>query len=335
MCFNTPVIKNAAARNVLTIDEIERIARNFKGLHQVNFSGGEPFLRPDFKDVPGLFYKYSGTRMFTIPTNSSLPERSEEAIRTICDQCPDAWVRITQSLDGVGNLHDEIRGFSGLFERVVDLNSRLTRLRREYPQLSNGIAMVLSSFNRGHEYELLDYVCANLSFDDFGPLFVRGDTQDPQARLVEAEAYRDFSRACLDRCRARSPIRGLTGRAFTAINYTALALLNTVIMEDRFVTPCRAGRNMVVMNDEGLIEPCEILGYYIRQGKADIPSSVCGNIRDFDYDIRRVLATKAATRITEHIIESNCYCTFECAMAVNVLYTPRLWLRVLRNFFRL
>lgn len=335
MCFNTRAIEEAASHDTLRLDEIERIARRFPGLHHVNFSGGEPFLREDFAEIPSLFYAHSGTRFFACPTNSSRPERIEEALRTICTRCPDAWIRLTQSLDGVGDVHDGIRGFPGLFDRVGELNRRLAALRRTCPNLSVGVAMVMSRFNQGHEFELLDYVYRNLDFDDFGALYVRGETRDPDAASIKREAYLRFQMECLRRGRSHKRRTGFGSRLFAAIGHTTSQLVMKTVREDRFVTPCLAGMRMVVMDDEGNIDPCEMLGVYLKQGQTPLSSARLGNVRDFDYDIRAILASDQARRAVRYIRDSRCHCTFECAMSVNVLYSVRLWPRVLVNFLRI
>ncbi len=334
MCFNRRVIDRASSRRTLTLEEVESISRNFPGLHHVNFSGGEPFLRPDFAKLPELFYRNSGTRIFVIPTNSSRPAKIADAIREICSSCPDAWVRITQSLDGIGEDHDAIRGRAGLFECVVELNRNLAALKRELPNLSHGITTVMSKFNEGREYGILEYVHKNLQFDDFSVLHVRGETHDPAAREVSAAAYERFVRACREKARGRDRSVGLTGRLFSAINAASTDLLTRTVCEDRFMTPCKAGKSMVVMDDEGTVSPCEILEYYIQSGRSQLKTAVFGNMRDYDYDIRKVLATEHSKNIVGHIRQSRCYCTFECAMSVNVLYSPRLWPRILTRLFR-
>ncbi|MBN2309983.1 MAG: radical SAM protein [Candidatus Hydrogenedentes bacterium] len=335
MCFYGEAIDNAPQRNELSLDEIERFARRFPGLHQVNFSGGEPFLREDFAEIPVQFYRHSGTRFFTCPTNSSLPEEMERAIRAICTSCPDAWIRITQSLDGVGPVHDTLRGREGLFDCVVELNGRLARLTREFPNLSVGLTTVISKFNRDSVHETLDFVYDNLEFTDFGALFVRGTPRDPAARDVEAEDYVRFMAACIERRRTHRVERNFTSRVFSAIGHTVVGLVTDTLREDRFISPCKAGRRMVVMDDEGNVEPCELLADFVEKGVIDLDSSRLGNIREFDYDIRKLLGTEHARRVLRAIVEQKCYCTFECAWSVNVLYTPGLWPRVLKNYLRL
>jgi len=331
MCFNRAVIGQAASRKTLTFEEIDTISRNFTGLHHVNFSGGEPFLRNDFARIPEVFYRNSGTRIFACPTNSSRPAKIVEAVKTICSTCPEAWIRITQSLDGIGSDHDEIRGRPGLFECVVELNRELADLRKELSNLSVGIAMVMSKYNKGKEYALLEYVYKNLEFDDFGALYVRGDTHDPDAKDVDAGAYVTFMKAAREKAQERKKKARFTGRLFSAINATSTDLLMRSIQDDCFVTYCRAGKNMVVMDDEGTITPCEVLEHFIHTGRAALNTAVLGNIREYDYDIRKLLNTAHARSIINYIHNSRCYCSFECAMSVNVLYNPYLWPRILKH----
>lgn len=334
MCFNRKVIDQAASRNVLSYEEVEKIATHFHSLHHVNFSGGEPFLRSDFADLPQLFYRHSGTRFFACPTNSSQPEKIESAVKKICESCPDAWIRITQSLDGIGEDHDQIRGKPGLFERVLELNKRLQNLQESHANLSVGIAMVMSAFNQSKEKQILDYVYEHFSFSDFGALYARGDTWDAEATKFNDESYARFVWLCRERLKERAPVKGVTGRLFTAINMTASDLLVKSILKDCYVTPCKAGKNMVVMDDEGVVSPCEILEHYINTGKAELNTAVLGNIRDYDYDIKKILNTKHTQEVCRYITDSHCYCSFECAMSVNVLYTPRLWMQVVKHFLQ-
>jgi len=336
MCFNMDAILNAGNRNVLSFEEIEKIAKNWQGLHQINFSGGDPMLRPDFAEIVKLFYDHSGTRFFTIPSSSSHPDKFEKQVSKVCEYAPEAWIRITQSIDGVGELHNEIRQRKGLFDCVVDFNDRLDKLTRKYDNLSVAIATVFCKFNRGHNYELLDYAYENLKITDLGSLFVRGETPESDAKDVEGEEFVKFQKECIRRRREKDgkPV-GLSSRAFAAVNHTVAEFVMEQVSEPKYVMPCQAGRRMVVMSDEGEIEPCEMLGYMINEGLIDIPTSKFGNIRDFDYDIKAVVNNDTAREVNKQIVEKKCHCTFECAMAVNTIYNPQAWPRVAKNFVSL
>ncbi len=331
MCFNAEAIANAKNRRVLRLDEIETFARNFPGLHHVNLSGGEPFLRADFDAIPPLFYEHSGARFFTCATNSSIPESVERMVASICRRCPDAWLRITQSLDGIGPLHDEIRGRSGLFECVMEVNRRLDALCRQLPNLSVGVSMVLSKFNQEHAREIVEYAFDKMAFSDFGVLYVRGETQDPAAHDVKRGTYTEAQQLVARKMSAAGAPHSFSGRLFRAINRTSTQMLEQAVETGAYLTPCLAGRRMVVMDDEGNVEPCEMLRVMLREKKGRLNDASFGNIRDYEYDIRAMLATPHAREILDYIVNTKCHCTFECAMAVNVLYTPRLWGRVAKN----
>jgi MoaA/NifB/PqqE/SkfB family radical SAM enzyme len=335
MCFNMDAILSAGKRKVLSIEEIEKIARNFPGLHQINFSGGDPLLRPDFPEVVKAFYAHSGTRFFTIPSSSSHPEKYEAQVRRCLESCPEAWIRVNQSIDAVGELHDEIRQRKGLFQCVVDFNGRLAKLCDEFPQLSVSIGTVFCKFNRGRNFELLDYAYKHLKFTDFGSLFVRGETPDKEAKDVETQEFVKFQSACIARNREARPPTTLATRAFSAVNHTVAQYVMRAVQEERYIMPCHAGRRMIVMDDEGAVRPCEMLDYMIKQGTINIDTADYGNIRDFGYDIRKLLANDTARRVNREIVEKKCHCTFECAMAVNTIYNKRAWPRVLANFVRL
>jgi len=211
----------------------------------------------------------------------------------------------------------------------------VSTVTERYPNLSVGIATVVSKFNRDNVYELLDFVYDNMQFTDYGALFVRGQPRDPHARDVEAAHYKKFMKACMQRARERDRRKNLTSRVFTAINHTGIQLIMTTLIEDRFIMPCKAGRRMVVMDDEGNIAPCEILQDYVKLGKIDLETARLGNIREFDYDIRKLLATDHARKVVRAIVDQKCYCSFECAWAVNILYSPAAWPQVARNYLRL
>lgn len=335
MCFNMEAILDAKNRKVLTFEEVEKITKNFPGLHQLNFSGGEPLLRKEMPEIVKAFYDNSDTRFFTIPTSSSHPEKFEKAVRQIAEYCPDAWIRITQSIDAVGEAHDELRQRKGLFECVVDFNKRLVPLCEEFPNLSVGMTSVYCKFTEGRSYELLEYAYKNLTFTDFGALFVRGKTPEEDAKDVEAEGYVKYQEACQERRRELGGPTGLASRAFAAVNHTVGDYVMDAVIHDKYRMPCQAGRRMVVLDDEGAVQPCELLDYMIKEGTTTVSTADLGNIRDFDYDIRKLLATDTARRIAKEIVETKCHCTFECATAVNTIYNFRAWPRIAKNFVKL
>ncbi|MFH1076919.1 MAG: SPASM domain-containing protein, partial [Pseudomonadota bacterium] len=71
---------------------------------------------------------------------------------------------------------------------------------------------------------------------------------------------------------------------------------------------CRAGDISCIMTEAGDLYPCEILDKKI------------GNIRDVDYNFKKLWYSERARGIRRFIKDTNCYCTYECAITTNILF---------------
>ena len=106
----------------LKLEEIEKIFRTLGQIYFFNVSGGEPFLRRDLPEIIKLACRYLKPRIIHIPTNAIASGR----IRSLTLQCleiinqHDSTVPFTikPSIDGVGEVHDEIRGVKGNFKQL-------------------------------------------------------------------------------------------------------------------------------------------------------------------------------------------------------------------------
>ena len=61
----------------------------------------------------------------------------------------------------------------------------------------------------------------------------------------------------------------------------------------------------------GDVYPCEVLNKSL------------GNLRDYNYDLKKLWQDKAAEETREFISKTNCHCEYECAMSVNILSNPK------------
>jgi MoaA/NifB/PqqE/SkfB family radical SAM enzyme len=99
----------------LTTDEWKDVLRQLRALriYKVNFTGGEPLIRRDAIELMG-FASTLGIRHLHLNTNAILltPKRRGQVL--------DAGVRsFNVSVDGVGGVHDAIRGRQGAFARTL------------------------------------------------------------------------------------------------------------------------------------------------------------------------------------------------------------------------
>jgi radical SAM protein with 4Fe4S-binding SPASM domain len=90
--------------------------------------------------------------------------------------------------------------------------------------------------------------------------------------------------------------------------------------EHKRIIPCYAGRLNLVLTETGEVKPCEIL------------ADSFGNVRDFGYDIRKVVSSERADEIRQSIKKGRCFCTHECYFMTNILFNPKLYPALARGY---
>jgi len=87
-------------------------------IKNINISGGEPFLRDDLLEIIKIISRRSPNVKIVISTNGFLPSKIKETMKKIVNFRKDIGVAI--SLDGVGKVHEELRGFPGGFSLAIE-----------------------------------------------------------------------------------------------------------------------------------------------------------------------------------------------------------------------
>jgi len=88
-----------------------------KSLQTVNVTGGEPFLREDVVEVVRQIHDVSPKSRIVISTNGLLTERITKSISEIYGFHKRLGIGI--SIDGIGEVHDGIRGVRGTYEKAI------------------------------------------------------------------------------------------------------------------------------------------------------------------------------------------------------------------------
>lgn len=258
----------------LSLAEIEALFREIGWTYFFNVSGGEPFLRDDLPEIVGLACRHLDPAVIHIPTNALLPARIEsmtaEMLEIVAREAPGAALTIKPSFDGVGDLHDEVRGVPGNFARLLDTLERLLALREHHPELHVGVGTVISRENAGRLGEIMEFA-GSLGVDTYineiaeerEEFFNRGSgiTPDP-------DTYRrimlGFKAAAVDRMRSMK----LLGRITTALRIVYYDLVVRIMQEKRQVIPCYAGILNAHINADGALWPCAIRAYGSEMGRA-------------------------------------------------------------------
>ena len=316
-------------KNELRLDEIERVFKSIGSIYFLNISGGEPFLRKDLPEIIELALVYLRPRIIHIPTNAISVTRVEEGVvRTLeylrrhgADRVP---LTVKPSLDGVGEVHDRVRGVPGNFEKVVETVEMLKRVRASYPNLHVELGTVVSRMNLDHVKETADFVhqwegiesYRNEIAEERTEFFNVGDAITPSADEY-AELMKHFSSKTRENIRKKRRLARVT----ESLRLVYYEYAGRIVKEKRQVLPCYGGITNAHMNPYGQIWPCAVLGY-------DQPM---GNVRDFNYDFQALWNSEQARRVRAYIKAGNCACPLANQSYSNILMDPIATAKVAYN----
>lgn len=309
----------------LGLNEIEAVFKSLGPVYFFNVSGGEPFMRPDLAEIIRAACIHLKPNLIHIPTNAILPERIERTTRSILeymDRYADSSVPISikPSIDGVGALHDHIRGFKGnfrLLEQTIDI---LLKIQQENPRLHVDLGTVISNYNLDHLDKIENWVhaCGIESYrheiaEQRAEFHNLGDPITPPADIYEDLIY-GFKKKI---------IRNIKGKTFLTRNTEAVRLVYydvavQILKQQRQITPCYGGISNIHMNYNGEIWPCCVLG----------DEQAFGNVRDWNYDMKGLLHSEQAKKVRKYIADGNCACPLANQWLNNILLTPRHMIKV-------
>nr|MDO8100866.1 radical SAM protein [Candidatus Njordarchaeota archaeon] len=295
-----------------------------KNVVWMTLSGGEPFLRRDLPQVCEVVETYCDPRVVNIPTNCLLPNMIRDGTKRIMEQCEDMNLVVNLSLDGVNEAHDTIRGVPGNFKKFLETYSYLSELKKEFPKLNVGVHSVVSRFNVKQLMNVYDFV----------------KTLDPDSYITEVaerrtelynvdkditpspEDYARFIHSLSKKVRVDYLSKAqLLSKVIQAFRLTYYQIAAQNLKYKRQIIPCYAGIASCQITPYGYVWPCCILGYKM----------VMGNLREANYDFRKVWYSPEAERIRRFISGKNCSCPLANAHYTNILCNPAAIMRVAFN----
>jgi MoaA/NifB/PqqE/SkfB family radical SAM enzyme len=292
--------------NELSMAEWDRI---FQSLGHAPFwftvSGGEPFMFKDLVPLCQSLYEHCRPGIINIPTNSLMCDIIPRKVEEICHSCTKAQVIINLSLDGVGSNHDQIRGIPGNFEKFEENYRALRRLN--CPNLTVGIHSVISRFNVDRVAELFDYAFGiepDSYITEIAEQRVELDTVG-LGITPSADKYSQAIEQLIDRVKNRK-FKGIS-KITEAFRVEYYKLVKRILAEETQVVPCFAGWASAQIYASGEVWPCCI--------RADN----LANLRDVNYDFKRIWFSPEADRVRTSIRNKECHCPLANASYTNML----------------
>jgi MoaA/NifB/PqqE/SkfB family radical SAM enzyme len=305
----------------LTLTEIEKIFTSMGEVYFFNLSGGEPFLRDDLPEIVDLAIEHLKPRIIHSPTNGIMPNRIIGGTRKILENLRarglDTPVTIKPSIDGVAELHDEIRGVKGNWGQLLKTIKGLQELEQEFPNLHVELGTVVSNFNKDRLDEIEDYVHSlgvqsyrNEIAEQREEFFNIGDPITPTG-----EEYAELMGNFAEKVRENLPKKRPLARTTESLRLVYYELAARIVQEERQVIPCYAGISNVHLTPHGVLWPCCVLGY----------AKPLGDLRENGYDFWKVWHSEQAETVRASIKAGECACPLANQAYSNILcHTPSM-----------
>jgi MoaA/NifB/PqqE/SkfB family radical SAM enzyme len=168
---------------ILSLDEIEDIFshNDFSFVRSITLTGGEPTMRADLPDLFRIVLSHLlNVEHLFLAVNGLTPQRTVNHVTRMLETLRkfERDVRILEvqiSLDGVGEVHDAIRGVPGAFERVKDTLNELQILQKKFSLLSLRLSCVVMPYNLPHIGALETFAESQHLPISYSPIVLAGD----------------------------------------------------------------------------------------------------------------------------------------------------------------
>jgi MoaA/NifB/PqqE/SkfB family radical SAM enzyme len=309
---------NVYERKVKELDKAEW-EQVFKSLGRapawMTFSGGEPFLRGDLPDIIGSAVRHCRPAVVNIPTNGWFTDRVVAGVKQICTENPDIQLVVNLSIDHhIPATHDVLRGAAGSYDRLMATKAGLRALG--LPNLTIGIHTVVSNANVA-DFPAIAQGLTKLDADSY--------IAEPAEERVELQTIgtgitpsgQGFARAATAVLEAEKAAKGTVARMARSIRGEYYGRVIRYLDGDATAMPvCHAGFLSVHIVADGEVWSCCVLARSF------------GNLRDHDFDFRKVWFSDAAAEFRAWMRTERCACPLANAAYTNLLVEPRAAVRM-------
>jgi MoaA/NifB/PqqE/SkfB family radical SAM enzyme len=318
-------------REEMTLEEIEKLARHVNPLTFVRMTGGEPFLRKDIAEVVSRFYHDAQTRRMGIITNGTRPEWVVERTEAMLERCPNLSLDIGVSVDGLEEVHDDLRGLKGSFKKAKESALALIQLKKHFPRLQTSLVTTITARNESTLDPFYQEI-AGWGVDRLSVNHVRGKVHDESLKEISYETYLNFAA----RCETYHLERETNWKAWIqrGKNRMTRKAIEQVVADKKYAFPCLAGSAIGVLYSDGELYLCELFdGPLPNHGDPSLPSAHArlGNVREVGCDFYSLWHSPEAQQCRDWIQQTNCSCSHECFLTASIYFNKRNYPRLLKE----
>src|SRR6476660_5077911 len=255
MCSNW---KWGDRKSDMTLAQLEPAMRHpfWNHIENLNISGGEPTTRNDLPEMVEMFQRHlPRMRKVGINTTGLTPHRAIPMLTRIVKFCAehDLLVSVRVSLDGIGDIHDQVRHVKRGFDKACETITAMQALSEEYSNFQFGIAATIFATNIDDAQNILTWARAKKLDVVFNMLRFTDamlNNKELEEKIGFHEREEEFMRKFfLDRVQEESV---LSGQAFLYLHYADM-----IANGYKRTMPCPFQSQGLLLNPNGDLHYCE------------------------------------------------------------------------------
>jgi MoaA/NifB/PqqE/SkfB family radical SAM enzyme len=295
--------RNLNRRDDLTLEEFRKLSLELGDFENLNLSGGEPFIRPEFAEICLLFIENNSVKRIYVPTNGYFTERTEKQLRRVFQSKTLQSFVCEISLDGMPEYHDRFRGNPKSFAKAMETYDMLVNMQRQEPRLHIHANSVAMSENMNEIWKLTEFLhdrCPAMEHHNLA--IIRGDRKNPSLQGPALKQYGNLYQHVAEVWKDRDDKR------FGAVVEPMLqwAKLKTIESASQYV-PCTAGVLTGVVYANGDVSFCET-------------HAPLGNLRQKSFF--EIWESNEARVLCTQIKAKECHCTNEVFLWPSIVFQP-------------
>lgn len=295
--------RNLNQRDDLKVEEIRALSKELGRIENLNLSGGEPFLRPEFAEICRFFIQNNAVEQIYVPTNGYFTERTITALKSVFEEKSLQLFVCELSIDGMPDYHNRFRGNPKSFEKLIETYEALAELQASDPRLRIHSISTVTNENLHEVKRLTTYLYERFpAMDHHNLALIRGDRKNPLLLCPNLAAYQELVHYS-ERLWAPREEQRYGSLVEPMLQW---AKVKTAKQQTQ-VIPCRAGIMSGVVYANGDVSFCET-------------HPPLGNLRQRSF--REIWFSPQADALRKSVHSKECWCTNEVFMWPSINYQP-------------
>jgi len=301
-CCKTCSIWKIKPNNELSLKEIEKFAEKNKFINWMRLTGGEPFLRKDYVDIvkvlnENLPYLY----FLSTPTNSLLGDLVVKKVKEVLKFFKKGYT-ISVSLDGPKDVHDNIRGIKGNWNKAIDVYKKLKKLESEYKNFKVYFGYTISPYNVGMFEKTIEEVKKEI------PSIIKKDFHVNLFQISDVyygnqnmKVDKDFFEKAKEEVDIALESRKKSLDKIDIVESKYLRNAKKYLETKQCPIDCNIFNLSCYIDPMGDVYPCTMFNFKL------------GNLREVDFDLKKILTSEKARKSKEIIKKKKCpHCWTPC-----------------------